>query len=1060
MATTSLPYEIAHCSSWDDGYSPEQLVSSSPGNRQNNQMLRSDDEEDDSPSKIKGWQTPKCPHYPQDLIIHLLCGPARISKIQILSHHYKIATKLDVYVGILKDGLELEETNEDDEDDMLIEFTRLGYVCLDNNERAQFRARELKSIKVNADGEYIRLVIRNCHRNRLNTYRQVGLLALNVLGQPLRHSTLPAIPSHMVRHLQHPLDEASILSSSTRRTSVSSNHSLIHRFSVEEELQQSISALVRAEREAARDKAYQLADTYKSIIEKFVDLSKILMELQVAKKQVIEAKDYEEADRIKSDIREIKQTADMVLKQADVQITRDGRVIPLSESYSFEDMDVSQESDIIPPSLLEKPKYDTDDNTLVSYEQQQEINARQDRLYDEAIEKWTSFDALSAPTQEKDFMHEDHTESPTMEQMLLPPYLTSYSNVDEEDQMVPVESNESTPFASHDERRVSMCVPAASLSYSVVAKHQMRKESLAVPVDPETVPEVLIEEERNSCLAAIHVFGEDIVSCVLSVKVKCRVRGLEEVGATIKAVCQLANEGRLDELEELMGEQYEGSVTSEESIEDYEDYPRESIKFVKAALMMIQEAVMDSRESIFNIAVDMWNDLNQFCILADTPHRLTFSMIERAFSGLLMRTNEQNMGIRQPATQLVLNLAETYSTPPYSLLPLFVEKPKRVIHNHKDAKARIDLVAAAVDQFRVTVTEEEGPIHLDSLMGFVVTYLNHSHEDVRAAAVELLIATVRKLASAETQRSEKENGPTSEKKTLSNNAGTVAELRALAAQANVPKKTKAEINARSARRAVDSGRMTATGDKKDRATTGRTEARSATSLGNAPKKTAARGTTKTTTTRTAKKQAPEEKIEPKPEETENMDGFCIFCDEVNPGFNDKTIITHYYNDCRLLTSCPNCKTIIEVGSLTEHCLTECDKKHLMKQCERCKTAVPVEQWLQHSLKKTCAGLFEILTSILSAVPANGIPCPHCLASIDPPTEAGLKAHLLEGSGCPMNPRSAKKKTKAVSNEKPSATSNDKPSATSHEKPGEKRTTTATKASTKPSSRGSSLKKKK
>lgn len=48
-----------------------------------------------------------------------------------------------------------------------------SYVCLDNNTRAQYRARELKSIKVNADGEYVRLVIRNCHRNRLNTYNQV-----------------------------------------------------------------------------------------------------------------------------------------------------------------------------------------------------------------------------------------------------------------------------------------------------------------------------------------------------------------------------------------------------------------------------------------------------------------------------------------------------------------------------------------------------------------------------------------------------------------------------------------------------------------------------------------------------------------------------------------------------------------------------------------------------------------------------------------------------------------------------------------------------------------------
>jgi hypothetical protein len=44
----SLPYEIVHCSSWDDDYEPEQLVKTSPGN----QLEPSD-------TKYKGWQTPK-----------------------------------------------------------------------------------------------------------------------------------------------------------------------------------------------------------------------------------------------------------------------------------------------------------------------------------------------------------------------------------------------------------------------------------------------------------------------------------------------------------------------------------------------------------------------------------------------------------------------------------------------------------------------------------------------------------------------------------------------------------------------------------------------------------------------------------------------------------------------------------------------------------------------------------------------------------------------------------------------------------------------------------------
>ncbi|KAI9304158.1 hypothetical protein BJ944DRAFT_240818 [Cunninghamella echinulata] len=128
MTITPLAFEVAHCSDWEEDHTPEQLIQSSPGN----QLIEATSLQDNDLSnvKVKGWQTPKCPTYPQDLIIHLLCGPARIAKIQLLSHHYKIATKVDIYIGLLKEGTEelsiQSEGDEEDEDDTLIEFTRLG----------------------------------------------------------------------------------------------------------------------------------------------------------------------------------------------------------------------------------------------------------------------------------------------------------------------------------------------------------------------------------------------------------------------------------------------------------------------------------------------------------------------------------------------------------------------------------------------------------------------------------------------------------------------------------------------------------------------------------------------------------------------------------------------------------------------------------------------------------------------------------------------------------------------------------------------------------------------
>lgn len=61
------------------------------------------------------------PEYPQDLILRLNSGLHRIHKVEILSHHYKIASQIELYVGI---------TKEQEQDAMYIQFTRLGWVVV------------------------------------------------------------------------------------------------------------------------------------------------------------------------------------------------------------------------------------------------------------------------------------------------------------------------------------------------------------------------------------------------------------------------------------------------------------------------------------------------------------------------------------------------------------------------------------------------------------------------------------------------------------------------------------------------------------------------------------------------------------------------------------------------------------------------------------------------------------------------------------------------------------------------------------------------------------------
>jgi hypothetical protein len=119
-----LPFQIIQSSGWEDGFPPTHL------HIQHHQ-----------PSAL-GWHSQKydvfralddiinrCRFclYPQILVLRLASGKSRIRKIQILSHHYMISTRIDLFVGNVIPqktayGGEVEDISN------AIQFNRLGYV--------------------------------------------------------------------------------------------------------------------------------------------------------------------------------------------------------------------------------------------------------------------------------------------------------------------------------------------------------------------------------------------------------------------------------------------------------------------------------------------------------------------------------------------------------------------------------------------------------------------------------------------------------------------------------------------------------------------------------------------------------------------------------------------------------------------------------------------------------------------------------------------------------------------------------------------------------------------
>ncbi|XP_008563355.1 PREDICTED: centrosomal protein of 104 kDa-like [Galeopterus variegatus] len=81
--------------------------------------------------------------------------------------------------------------------------------------------------------------------------------------------------------------------------------------------------------------------------------------------------------------------------------------------------------------------------------------------------------------------------------------------------------------------------------------------------------------------------------------------------------------------------------------------------------------------------------------------------------------------------------------------------------------------------------------------------------------------------------------------------------------------------------------------------------------------------------------------------------------------------------------------VVEISSLTEHLLTECDKKEGFGKCYRCSEAILKEELPRHIKAKSCN----------PAKPeklANR--CPLCHENFTPGEEA-WKAHLMGPAGC-------------------------------------------------------------
>ena len=158
----------------------------------NYSVIGSSSEDEDHPlfslisqEKNDGWCSAPFCKYPQEIILQLN-NPSKLTQINITLHEYKIPSKIDFYYYYPTQ----KKSEEEKFDFNNIPFIKMGYIIPNSNEKAKFKLREFKKIKINQNVFFIKFVLYKNFINLENKYNQVSIISLNFYGVEQENNNL------------------------------------------------------------------------------------------------------------------------------------------------------------------------------------------------------------------------------------------------------------------------------------------------------------------------------------------------------------------------------------------------------------------------------------------------------------------------------------------------------------------------------------------------------------------------------------------------------------------------------------------------------------------------------------------------------------------------------------------------------------------------------------------------------------------------------------------------------------------------------------------------------
>uniref|UniRef100_A0A673MP65 Centrosomal protein of 104 kDa n=1 Tax=Sinocyclocheilus rhinocerous TaxID=307959 RepID=A0A673MP65_9TELE len=808
---------------------------------------------------VSGWRSTRFCPFPQEIILQLV-ERCCIRKLQLLAHQYLIPSKIEFHIGDrLPESSSPQQTHN---------LHRLGYVSLSDNEKTGFRARELKSVHVDAVGSYLKLTFHRNHVNQYNSYNQVALVALNILGDPVDGNEIGTLSKDQLidQYLNNSLYSSALDGTYTgyKCDSISPLDDLAFDMYQDPEVAHIIRLLDQKKQDMVREERFELAKKLKQAIADLQKVGERLGRYDVEKHSAIEREDYDTAKQKKEQLEAYRLTVYQQLELHDL-------------------LDISQIHRISEVSNSEFPSPRVGTQKHAPHPADSPRKRRQRQHVKETDEQDTS--EAASPK---------HTVAPTP---LTPPHF-------------PKIDISSLPY---DERPLPALRKRSSDQPVSELDEMPPLTDTATPCSPGAAgqPEPLTEKAQREASLPIDICGDSLVAGAYSKTWSYREDALLTV---YKKLLEVPSGTPKAELRSM----------------------------TRAAVFLCKKALTDKVSSVFLASLNLLRMiLSEFIPNHQLGKSEISHCVEQTWNNLLSRTGESTLRLRTLAITFIQEMALFKEVRALQMVPVELVRPMQSSAPTRLALSRLELLEKLLEQLG---TKDSG-FTLDNVMRFLAGGLEHSAASVRELSVRVVQAMYHLHGKAVLNYLPPDDTSTRKNVLYKNLFDSLAKL-----DGNT-------INTQ-----PQKGAEKGDGEKE------KEEIRSLQEQLAVLKEISEKGKENT--------KVPEKKAEKATKSGVSIKKFpydagavlyslCIFCGERDESFTEDGLDLHYWKHCPMLQRCLQCRQVVEIASLTEHLLTECERRADFTQCPLCSEALTRDKLTEHAQSAACNPT------------ASGENCNHC-----------------------------------------------------------------------------------